>query len=115
MLGGSPRGGDGANAVLNEGSARWLGVCIGKRVPVVVACVRCINPIIPELPPKTFHVFWTYRTVSSRRLAWFETRARYGLLFFSVKSTLTTAMQRFGEPGRGLRVGMSVPRPRAPC
>ena len=42
MLGGSPRGGDGTNVVLNEGSARWLGVCIGKRIPVVVACgVRC--------------------------------------------------------------------------
>ena len=43
MLGGSPRGGDGTNVVLNEGSARWLGVCIGKRIPV--ACVRsCIPP-----------------------------------------------------------------------
>ena len=47
MLGGSPRGGDGTNVVLNEGSARWLGVCIGKRIPVVVvvASVRCIPPI----------------------------------------------------------------------
>ena len=44
MLGGSPRGGDGTNVVLNEGSARWLGVCIGKRVSVVASGVRPKQP-----------------------------------------------------------------------
>ena len=72
MLGGSPRGGDGTNVVLNEGSARWLGVCIGKRIPVVACGVRN-NPIIWRHPePKMFGrwlVAWDCGRCNSRRCA----------------------------------------------
>ena len=53
MLGGSPRGGDGTNVVLNEGSARWLGVCIGKRVPVASG-VRAKQPDLEAVPSRKF-------------------------------------------------------------
>ena len=76
MLGGSPRGGDGTNVVLNEGSARWLGVCIGKPVPVVVvACgVRPVySPRLGGSPePKIFGrwlVAWDCGRCNSRRCA----------------------------------------------
>ena len=72
MLGGSPRGGDGTNVVLNEGSARWLGVCIGKRISVVASGVRN-NPIIWRHPePKIFGrwlVAWDCGRCNSRRCA----------------------------------------------
>ena len=56
MLGGSPRGGDGTNVVLNEGSARWLGVCIGKPVPVVVVVVApfVYLPDLEAVPSRNF-------------------------------------------------------------
>ena len=73
MLGGSPRGGDGTNVVLNEGSARWLGVCIGKRVSVVVACGRVFPPIIWRHPePKIFGrwlVAWATAAVATAAVA----------------------------------------------
>ena len=46
MLGGSPRGGDGTNVVLNEGIARRLDGLYRKGIPVV-ASVRN-NPIFLE-------------------------------------------------------------------
>jgi len=76
VLGGSPRGGDGTNVVLNEGSARWLGVCIGKPVPVVVvACgVRPVySPRLGGSPePKIFGrwlVAWATAAVATAAVA----------------------------------------------
>ena len=49
MLGGSPRGGDGTNVVLNEGSARRLGGLYSKGIPV---CGVRNNPIFLEAVPE---------------------------------------------------------------
>ena len=74
MLGGSPRGGDGTNVVLNEGSARWLGVCIGKRIPVVACGVRAVyQPDFGGSPePKIFGrwlVAWATAAVATAAVA----------------------------------------------
>ena len=75
MLGGSPRGGDGTNVVLNEGSARRLGGLYSKGIPVVVACgVRPVySPRFGGSPePKIFGrwlVAWATAAVATAAVA----------------------------------------------